>query len=70
MRKRSVPVVDLVSGERFPSLTAAAKAVGVTVASLSEAISARRPCRGRRIEYDLPEALCACCKSRLGQQAA
>lgn len=70
MRKRNVPVIDVEIRERFSSLTAAANALGVAVASLSEAVSARRPCKGRRFEYDLPVARCACCKSLLTQYAA
>lgn len=70
MRKRAIPVREFETGEEFPSVTAAARAIGVTVPSLREAIMAHRACKGRYFVYDMPDAYCACCKTRIDLQVA
>lgn len=60
--KNQVPVRDMDTGQKWPSMAACAKDIGVSTAALSFAISAHRGCKGRWICVDGDEPiLCTCC---------
>lgn len=62
--RRMIPVKDIHSGEVWPSVTAAAKAVGVAVPTITQAIQNHRATRGRWLTYATDEVFCECCREK------
>ncbi len=62
------PVRDLDTGETWPSVNAAAKAIGVGGPTLHEAIKNHWKSGGRYLVYDTQDAYCACCKAKIAER--
>lgn len=65
MRKNAYPVRDMETGEDWPSVNAAAKALGVNPNAVRTAILNHWACRGRYLVFDVVDAYCACCREKL-----
>lgn len=69
MKRNAYPVRDLDTGDTWPSVHAAARAIGANEASLREAIEQHRACKGRFLVLDSEDAYCACCKAKVEAKA-
>lgn len=69
MKRNAVPVRDMDTGDAWPTMQAAAEAIGAHITSLREAIENHRPCKGRFLVLDQADAYCPCCKEKVAAKA-
>jgi hypothetical protein len=57
------------SGETWPSVNQAAKALGVAAPSMNEAIKNHWKCAGHDLVFDTPDTYCVCCQAKIETKA-
>ena len=63
--RRTTPVLDIQTGETWQSLTEAARRLGRSPGSVTNAIRRRGTVAGRHLAY-LSDAQCDCCQAKSG----